>query len=583
VKTTLLTSILLACATVAFAQVTGVGAGQPERQLPPGPAGRGQRPMRAQPTRTDAPRGTAIIRGQIIAADNGTPIRRAQVRITSPEVRESRVAATDAQGRFEIKELPAGRYTMTASKGGFVTLQYGQRRPSESGTPIELGDGQTLDKVTIALPRGSVLGGRITDEFGEPVANASVSALRYGYQAGARRMLPAQGANSRDTTDDQGHFRLFGLPPGEYYVTATLRGVGPEVTDPMGELSGYAATYFPGTTNIAEAARVTLAVSQENTGVHFGLIATRLVRVSGQVLMSDGAPAPAGNVMLIPIGTGGGRGAAMQQGAAGGRIDSSGAFRLSNVAPGRYQAQARAGGREAELAKMELMVGNEDVEGLTLVSSPGAIVNGTVVSDTGEPFDFRAQQLQIAARDATPETQGFNAGPMGSRVGDDWSFTLRNIMDAVLVRAQPPQGWALKSVFLNGQEITDTPTEFAPGQSVSGAQIVLTKKITTLSGLVTDAKGNPVLDATVVVFPSDEKLWTFQSRFIKAARPDQEGKYRMTALPGAEDYLVVALQGLEDGQAGDPEFLATVKELATRLELAEGETKAVDVKLSALK
>ena len=124
---------------------------------------------------------------------------------------------------------------MTASKGGFVSLQFGQRRPSESGTPIELGDGQTLDKITIALPRGSVLGGRITDEFGEPVANATVTAWRYGYAGGARRMMPAQGANARDTTDDQGQFRLFGLPPGEYYVSAMLRSGGPEVTDPMGE------------------------------------------------------------------------------------------------------------------------------------------------------------------------------------------------------------------------------------------------------------------------------------------------------------------------------------------------------------
>lgn len=76
-----------------------------------------------------------------MSADTGAPIRRAQVRISSPDARESRVAATDAQGRFEIKELPAGRYTVTASKGGFVSLQYGQRRPSESGTPIELGGG----------------------------------------------------------------------------------------------------------------------------------------------------------------------------------------------------------------------------------------------------------------------------------------------------------------------------------------------------------------------------------------------------------------------------------------------------------
>jgi len=470
---------------------------------------------------------------------------------------------------------------MTASKGGFVALQYGQRRPSESGTPIELADGQTIDKLSIALPRGSVLGGRITDEFGEPVANASVTAFRYAYAGGARRMTPA-GQNARDTTDDQGHFRLFGLPPGDYYVSATLRGNGPEVTDPMGELSGYASTFFPGTTNVAEASRITLAVAQENTGVSFGLIATRLVRVSGQVLTSDGAAATNGMVVLLPANASGRPAIAMQQGGNGNRLDQTGTFRVSNVAPGRYQVQARSGGREFELARMDLAVGTEDVDGLTLVTAPGAIVNGTIVSDTGEPFDFKPQQLQIAARPGTPDTPGIGAAANGSRVGDDWSFSLRNLTDAVIVRTGGPQGWTLKSVFLNGQDITDIATEFPPGQTVSGMQIVLTKKISALSGQITDSKGNPVLDAAVVIFPSNEKLWTYQSRFIKAARPDQDGRYRVTALP-AESYLVVALQGLEDGQAGDPEFLATVKDLATKLDLGDGETKAVDVKLSTPK
>jgi hypothetical protein len=575
--------ILIVIVLLAFGATMSAQAPGAQERPPQGPAGRGQRPMRAQPQRVDAPRGTSVIRGQIVAADNGSPIRRAQVRVTSPDAREGRVATTDQQGRFEFKELPAGRYTMTASKGGFVSLQYGQRRPSESGTPIELGDGQTMEKVAIALPRGSVIGGRITDEFGEPVANASVSAWRYAFAGGARRMTPA-GQNARDTTDDQGHFRLFGLPPGDYYVSATLRSGGPEVTDPMGELSGYAATYFPGTPNVAEATRITLAVSQENTAISFGLIATRLVRVGGQVLMSDGAPASNGMVVLVPSSASGRPGMAMQQGGAGNRIDQTGAFRITNVAPGRYQVQARAGGREFELARLDLTVGTDDVEGLTLVTAPGAIINGTVASDTGEPFDFRAQQLQIGARPASPDTAAMGgAGMAGSRVGDDWSFTLRNISDAVIVRAQPPQGWAMKSVFVNGQEITDTPTEFPAGQTVSGMQIVLTKKVTSLTGQVTDTKGNPVLDATVVVFPGNEKLWTFQSRFIKAARPDQDGKYRVTGLPGPESYLVVALQGLEDGQAGDPEFLATIKELATKLTLGEGESKAVDVKLSTQK
>jgi len=165
--------------------------------------------------------------------------------------------------------------------------------------------------------------------------------------------------------------------------------------------------------------------------------------------------------------------------------------------------------------------------------------------------------------------------PRGSVLGG-------RITDAVLVRIGGSQAWSLKSVGINGQDITDTPTEFPQGQTVTGMQIVLTKKISTLTGQVTDSKGTPVLDATVVVFPSDEKLWTYQSRFIKAARPDQDGKYRVSALP-PESYLVVALQGLEDGQAGDPDFLATVKDLATKLDLGEGESKAVDVKLAAVK
>jgi hypothetical protein len=396
--------------------------------------------------------------------------------------------------------------------------------------------------------------------------------------------MPEPGANARDTTDDQGHFRLFGLPPGEYYVSATLRSGGPEVTDPMGELSGYAATYYPGTTNIAEAQRVTLAVSQENTGVSFGLIATRLVRVSGQVIMSDGSPATGGVITLVPTSASGGRGAIMQQGGAGNRIDQTGAFRLPNVAPGRYQVQARAGGgREFELARMDLAVGVESVDGLTLVTAPGAVASGTIVTDTGEPFDIGPQQVQVSARAASPESPVMGPGAAGARVGDDWSFTIRNITEPVFVRTSAPAGWVLKSVFLDGQDITDTPMEFPPGQTVTGLQVVMTNKVTTLSGLVTDAKGLPVLDAAVVVFPANDKLWMFQSRFIRAARPDQDGKYRITALPAGEPYLVAAVQGLEDGQAGDPEFLAAIRESAAKFELAAGETKAVDVTLSALK
>ncbi len=572
---------LVLLALLAAAPVLLLAQGPPE--------GRGQRPVAPprdfrQPP-DQAPRGTAIIRGVVLAADTGTPIRRAQVRAVANGIRENRLATTDAQGRFEFKELAAGRYTLSASKGGFVGLQYGQRRPSESGTPLEIGESQVLDKLVIALPRGSVISGRIFDEFGEPVANAVVNAMRYGYSQGSQRYLPAPGQNSRDTTDDQGQFRLFGLPPGDYIVSANFRAGG-EVTDSIAEPSGYAPTYFPGTVNISEAQRVRVDISQEQTSVNFALVATRLVRLSGTVLDSQGAPVTAGAVMLMPA-----EGAQGPAGmlAGGERLDRTGAFRINNVAPGRYVLQVRSfpgggrGGRglvfadgAGELGRLDLAVGQEDVNGLVLVTRPGATVSGVITTDTSQPPSFTPDRLQISTIASPPAT----AMPGGAaRVNPDWTFSLANLFDARLFRVSAPQGWALKQVLLNGQDITDTPTEFAAAQTVSGVQVVLTDKVTNVSGSITDARGNPVTDAAVVVFPADDRLWTFQSRFIRTTRPDQDGRYEIRGLPAYDDYLLAAVQGLEDGQASDPEFLARTKRNAADLALKEGETKVLNVAL----
>jgi protocatechuate 3,4-dioxygenase beta subunit len=545
-------------------------------------------PPRAGQPQEEAPKGTAIIRGVILAADTGTPIRRAQVRASAPAIRNSRLATTDAQGRFEFREMPAGRYTISASKGGFVGLQYGQRRPSESGTPLELSNAQVIDKLMIALPRGSVISGRIFDEFGEPIANAVVNAMRYAYASGTRRLVATPGQNARDTTDDQGNFRLFGLPPGEYVISANFRGGGGEVTDPAGEPSGYAPTYFPGTSNVTEAQRVRVDVSQEQNSVNFALIATRLVRITGNVIDSRGAPVTAGALMLMPADT---LRAGVQMPNAGARVDRNGTFRLIDVAPGRYILQTRtnlggpggrggasAAGAEPEFARIDLAVGAQDIEGVVLITAPGARAMGQVVVDSTQPNAVRLDQVSIAARNVRVDAPGMGGPGGNARANQDGTFTLTGLFDPVVIRANAPQGWSLKQVLLGGQDVTDTPLEFTAGQTLNGLQVVLTDKVTTLSGVLTNTRGQAVTDATVVVFPADEKLWRFQSRYIRAARPDQEGRYQITGLPPYDDYLIAAVQGLEDGQAGDPDFLTTIKANATGLRLNEGETKVADVK-----
>src|SRR6185295_9816180 len=100
--------------------------------------------------------GTAVLRGRVTDGENGRGLRRARVSITSPVLgRQGRTANTDAQGRYELKELPAGKYTMTVRRSGYLELKFGQRRPFEQGKPLEITDGQVVDRVDFALPKMS--------------------------------------------------------------------------------------------------------------------------------------------------------------------------------------------------------------------------------------------------------------------------------------------------------------------------------------------------------------------------------------------------------------------------------------------
>jgi hypothetical protein len=223
----------------AWAQATTPG--QPTTAQPSTPQRAPVRPMRPGEA---PPKGTGVLKGQVMAS-TGTPIRRAQVRAFSAEGRGGGVTSTDNEGRFEIKELPAGRFNISASKGGFVSGSFGQKRPGEPGTPIELSEGQIAEKVNFTLSRGSVISGKIVDDGGEPVSGTQVSAMRFAFVAGARRLVPGNGEGGTDRTDDQGSFRLYGLPPGDYFISANNRSGMMMVEQNINntEADGFAPTY----------------------------------------------------------------------------------------------------------------------------------------------------------------------------------------------------------------------------------------------------------------------------------------------------------------------------------------------------
>jgi len=515
---------------------------------------------------------TGRLSGRVLDAETGRPLRGAIVHIissraTNPNERQGRWVTSDAEGRWELRDLNSGRYTVAASKSGYLKVLYGQQRPFEQGKTIELGQGQSVDKLDVVLPRGGAITGRVVDEFGDPVASAFVRAMRYRYAEGRRQLTAlAEGieslASNGGLTDDLGRYRLFGLSPGEYLVSAVFAPAGQSASR-----SGYPPTFHPGTASPADAQRVTIRIGQEAQNVDVALVPVRYATITGTVVNAAGAPANA-SVSLTTNGP--------DTSSLGGMasVTANGAFTISDVVPGEYRLYAWHGSGAPESASLLLTVTGQDISGLTLVTAPGSTVTGRVVFEG----DTRpAVKLWIRASATAPGAPTFSNSSVG--VGSDLTFELRGLVERQTLRVgNLPDGWFLKSITHEGVDITDTGYEFKPGRNVSGIEIALTERATTLSGTVTDDRGSAIADYTVVVFSADSARWLYPSRSVRSLRPDQDGKFSTRGLP-PDDYLLVALDYLEAGQEQDPEQLEKWRTLATRVSLGDGESKSVALKL----
>ncbi|RPJ54952.1 MAG: carboxypeptidase regulatory-like domain-containing protein, partial [Acidobacteria bacterium] len=170
----------------------------------PGQGARGQaRPGAAQPatrdSRTAPSTGTGSISGHV-STPEGKPLRKAVVRLNvMTNQGRSQAAVTDAEGGYEFRDLPAGRYTLFASKSGYV-----RAAAAAMGERVDLKDGLRAEKVDLTLSRGCAITGRVFDEYGEPASDVFVSAVRERSIAGRRQLAPAGGSRS---TDDLGQYR----------------------------------------------------------------------------------------------------------------------------------------------------------------------------------------------------------------------------------------------------------------------------------------------------------------------------------------------------------------------------------------
>jgi len=496
--------------------------------------------------------GSGSIVGRVFDASTNTPIRRAQIQGTNDELFVD--AVSDEEGRFQLTDLPAGRWRVTVAKGGYFTWRPGQKRPFEQPAPIELARGQRV-RADVPLSRGGVITGRVSDDTGEPLAGLRVRVYRARMAKGYRRL---EDVGAADYTDDTGAYRIFGLPPGDYYVAASLRMA------PLDSVvqTTYSPTYYPGTGELAEAQRIRVELGSESTAI-FPLLPIRYVTVTGSVLTSAGAPASAfveleseSSELGTPLGI-------------GGVTQPDGTFTVPDVPPGRYTLKASLrGDGPAETGSTPLTVFTDDVSASTIVTGRPATMKGRFLADTGV-----AGAIPDGLVVATAARGGGNVLSSGSGA----AFELGDLSEPFTLRVESlPDGWTVKSIAVNGSDVTDMKISLAHNQEAD-ARIVLSNRMSVIEGTV--LAGDRPAKAEVIVFTADASRWTFPSRFVRTTSADEKGRFRITGLPPSEGYLAVAADYLEDGEHFDPEFLERMRVAATPFSLDEAETRALDLKV----
>jgi protocatechuate 3,4-dioxygenase beta subunit len=536
----------LVLAAVAAAQLAVAGQAKP-----------------ASPAEVSAPQaiGTGQISGTVTNAADDRPLARARVLAVSAGLPEPRVTISGADGKYTIADLPAGAYTLTATRSGFAPLTYGEPR-AITGTPVQVVGGQRVSSIDFPLVAGGVIVGRILDEDGAPFAGATVEALIARTQNGNDMLFSVATAQ----TDDRGEFRLFGLAPGSYYVSAADPAFA-AISTPKG-VQHYSPTYYPGTPQADQARTVTVG-SGTPPRLEFTLQLVPPARVTGTLVPYDARPLLNGAIIISPLAGG----AVPMIAPEDPQLRPDGRFVFNGVAPGRYQIRAR-GQTSPQAAALfgvySIDVLGEDVDGISMTLRPGATLDGVVLVESRH--GARPDLATLRVRAPFVDGNAFGDSLTGS-VQVNGSYTLRGIMEGdhqiVVDGLTPP--WVLKSVRYRGSDITDRPLPVEERGQLHDVRIVISDAAAAVSGTVENPRQVPIAHTGVLVGAKVPVFWLRTSRRMRVTYTDENGRWSVAGLPPG-DYFAVAAPFIDESDLVHRDRLEALQALGTPFRIDSDES-----------
>ena len=474
------------------------------------------------------------------------------------------VVLTDAEGGFSFKDLPQGRYLLTAQKEGYFDRLMGGYSGSTVTRIVVIENGKLPAPLEISMIRAGTISGQIRDPAGQPVSGMKVDANQIWYPKGRSTFSSKISA----VTDDRGEFRLFWLPPGEYFVGATPGAVG-SISNPQ---DSWALTFFPGATDPIAASALTLREGEEIKGIDINLRTktTRTYSISGTAINPIARPNALTGIIdrsvmsfyLVP------REPSLTDGVLSFSVLNAlpvdarkeGDFQIRNVKPGRYDLYPNVSdfiGHRIFTSRTPIDVTNADIAGLSIPVNQGAKFSTEVIVEgkPAEPIQLNSLKMNLSTLDSTPyafaaslESLQFDRNGRSSAEGIPAArYTLG-------LTGLPPMAYIAD---IRQDDISVYDDGFVVDQKSKPIQIVVRSDGATVGGVIQTADHKPAANVTVILVPPLERRKN--PALFRVVTTNEAGRFSMRGvMPGS--YTIFALQ---DRPFREPwlnaDFLSTYK------------------------
>jgi len=520
----------------------------------------------------------AAIEGIVTKDPDSQPVKKAVIELIAENQAEAGnyTAVTGPDGAFRIENILPGHYHLFAEHTGL--LDSDRRRATRTdGRMITLAAGQEVKDLHVRLQAAAIIRGRVTDEDGDPLANAEVTVMRQTFTAGHTHWEQA----GAERTNDLGEYRVANLAAGNVYVSCSpppdfkslieSGGAGAEARVGRDKSAQtYQTTYYPGTADRSQASPIQLHAGDEFP-INFSLTPSPSLSIRGSVVNLP--PRTSATIML--------QSRDFNLVLNGGEMHKDGTFVIRDVSPGSYTIVAMVDGSATPMvARQALQVGSTNVDGVRLAPQSGATVRGQLRIESKGVGKFDSQQifLMLASVDGEDDSASVTTRETFSNlahVAPDGSFQWVDVPAGnyyVQVVGDPNQDWFVKSATAGGRDINESGISLNGG--TAALDLILSSNGGVADGIVVDSNNQPVPDAVVVAVP-EARVRGRIDRYRKTVS-DQSGHFSLHGIrPG--DYTLFAWESVEGEAYYNPEFLKTYEGQGSTLHAGEGEHKNVQL------